>query len=1069
MMCKNYDLYSFNPIEPTTIFKPSDKLAICLMIISMKKNDTIEWQWYYRNDSSKAWVICPLPFEKRHYTAIFNGTQAIAGYFNITGCWPGLNYPRAYKVEVYQLNDPPLFSEFFEVTNGGLNSPRICEDIDADGYPVNMKSRFTIGNDTKAYHYLKFDKIAYFNEQLGFCHNFTTVWIQPNGSIYKTYSGNFTDYKDVNANWNYWQYKLISNDYISINSSTLVGSWKVEVYLDSYFNNTWMRYGPIATTPFIVGSASEPVGDWTFMVYLDGDNTLENASIDVFLKMAKVGSLSGHVKIVVQMDRIPDQDDRYGNWTDCKRFYVIKGQTPTPGNATLNLGEVNMSDPNTLKDFISWTMEYYPANHYALVLWDHGAGCMGVCEDLTDNDFLSLPEVSLALSGLPAIIDLVLMDACSMNMAEVAYQIKDNANLLVGPEGIGYAPAPYDDYLSNLTSNSLMLPSVFATDIVIDYICWCNSIPPIQIQNATMTATDLTKIPSFTESIDDFALKLKKKEAFYYKQISQARNQTQEHQGPYADETDNYIDLYHFAQLIYQGIMDNELRNAANQMMTTLSIGNTILIEANKALPNSHGLSIYFPNEKDKYQTYESVYKNTDFAQDTLWNEFIKYHLELQTSKCVLTIQTNPQYKGILVKFDEEPYTTNATGELQFFVLPDSYNVSAPSLVSTGSGSRGIFTQWSDNNASNPRTLSVNGKLTLVAEYETQHRLILDTKLGRTDPSVGEHWYKTGLHIPINATAPNVASDEERYSWHGWITTDPSNYNITSNSASILMDKPINVTAIWKHEYKLTVTSTYGSPQPTSQWFEAGKSINASVTSPVSGPTGTRYVCTGWSGTGNVPTTETNTFITFTIDKPSKIIWNWKTQYTLTIRTDPAGLSPQPNVSLSGPWYDNGTLLNCTAPKVSGYLFDHWTSDDISWEVGVNPIPVTIDGSHEITAHYVKESTWWDILTNPQTQQVILGLLGTVVSLAVVGGAWVKSRRKRGIIKTFLNEIDDIYSKLKNNPKKCEEELYRIRNTILEGLTEGKITEESYNILDAKLDKYMKELQKQKTPENADK
>jgi hypothetical protein len=43
-----------------------------------------------------------------------------------------------------------------------------------------------------------------------------------------------------------------------------------------------------------------------------------------------------------------------------------------------------------------------------------------------------------------------------------------------------------------------------------------------------------------------------------------------------------------------------------------------------------------------------------------------------------------------------------------------------------------------------------------------------------------------------------------------------------------------------------------------------------------------------------------------------------------------------------------------------------------------------------------------------------------------------------------------------------------LRSTILEGLTDGKITEENYNILDSRIDKYMKELQKQKSREHAD-
>jgi hypothetical protein len=174
LMCKDHDLF-YNPIEPTTTFRPSDKKAECLITVTV--SNTIEYKWYYRSNSSNMWVSC------WNWSAPANGGYYYAGYLLIDEYWPGVNYPKAYKVDVY-LDGLYSFSDFFEVTNGGLNSPRMCENIAADGSMVNMKSRFTIGTDTKAYHYLKFDRMAYFNEEIGYSHNFTTIWVQPDGNAY---------------------------------------------------------------------------------------------------------------------------------------------------------------------------------------------------------------------------------------------------------------------------------------------------------------------------------------------------------------------------------------------------------------------------------------------------------------------------------------------------------------------------------------------------------------------------------------------------------------------------------------------------------------------------------------------------------------------------------------------------------------------------------------------------------------------------------------------------------------------------------------------------------------------
>jgi len=1009
LMCKDHDNITYDPIEPTTIFRPSDIKAVCLTTIST--NDTnanvysIEFRWHYRNNSSKTWVSC-LNVSGYFLLGGIYIEQRYQCNFSIAGCWPGSNYPRAYKVDVYLDGSPSSFSEFFEVTNGGLNSSCTCEVVDVNGNPVNMKSQFTIGMDTKVHHYLRFDKIAYFNEELGCCHNFTTVWIQPNGSTYKTYSGNFTDYKDMNITWNYWEYNYTQADYISINPSTPIGNWKVEVYLDSYLNNTWMCYGPIATTPFTVG-----IADWTCMVYLDADNSLENAGIDIFLKISSVGS-SSRVNVVVQMDRIADYDSRYGDWRDCYRFHVTEGMTPTPGNATLYLGEVNMGHPDTLKDFVNWTIHYYPANYYFLALWDHGAGCMGLCFDINATDFLSLPKLSQALSELPTIIDVVLLDACSMSMTEVAYQIKDYANVLVGPEGTGYAKvdgraAPYDNYLSSLTSNSSILPTEFARKVVTDYINWCNEIDIIQ--NATMSATDLTKITSLMTAIDDFAIKLKQKETPYHEQISLARNLTEGYQGPYAGQTGYYIDLHHFAQLTNAFVLDEELQNAADQVMTTLE--SIIIIGANKSREHSHGLSIFFPDEKGKYDSFGSVYSETTFAEDTLWDEFVKYHLDIQTSGYVLTIQT--PYPDIPVKVDEELYTTDVEGKLRVFVLADFYTINVSTPVLTGPGSRGVFIQWNDYETNPSRTITVTGPTTYTAYYKTQYEVTFSqsgvgtdfagtvvtmdgTGYNVTDLPVSFWWDNGTTHRFVFQSPLVVTPIAKRYVWNSTsglsaLQSDPIT---VSTSGSVIGDYKIQI-------YLNLATSPPSVITPSGEgWYYNGTNASTLTAEFVDITGASRYRFNGWTTIDMTEISDPNSLsTTVRMDKTKTVTANYVTQYYLNVTIDPTGLSPQPNVSQPGPWYVNGTLVTCTAQKISGYVFDHWTADGKSWNRGVNPINVTMDGSYEATAHYLRALAWWENLFCPQMLPVILGFGGILLAVALVGTAWVRTRRRRGIMR----------------------------------------------------------------------
>ena len=79
-------------------------------------------------------------------------------------------------------------------------------------------------------------------------------------------------------------------------------------------------------------------------------------SIDDFLEMASVGS-SSDVNIVVQMDRRADYDNTYGDWTGTRRFLIQKNDTPAT-TPLVDLEEVNMGHPDTLRDFVLWAVQF---------------------------------------------------------------------------------------------------------------------------------------------------------------------------------------------------------------------------------------------------------------------------------------------------------------------------------------------------------------------------------------------------------------------------------------------------------------------------------------------------------------------------------------------------------------------------------------------------------------------------------------------------------------------------------------------------------------------------------------
>ena len=99
---------------------------------------------------------------------------------------------------------------------------------------------------------------------------------------------------------------------------------------------------------------------------------------------------------------------------------------------------LSMGDPETLAWLMRFARERYPAQSYALILWDHGAGPLGgVCLDEQHApDRLTLDELGLALeaAGQPEKLRWIGFDACLMSTVEVASALSPWADYLIASQ-----------------------------------------------------------------------------------------------------------------------------------------------------------------------------------------------------------------------------------------------------------------------------------------------------------------------------------------------------------------------------------------------------------------------------------------------------------------------------------------------------------------------------------------------------------------------------------------------------------------------------------------------------------
>ncbi len=200
--------------------------------------------------------------------------------------------------------------------------------------------------------------------------------------------------------------------------------------------------------------AADESGSWTILTYSIADTNLEEYMMTDLEEIGDVGSQEG-LNLVALVDRAADYTDEgvlgLDDWQGAKLLQIGQGEA----TVLKDEGDINTGDPAVLADFLSYGIENYPADHYALILSDHGASWPGVGDDeSSDGDGLSLAELNegisdgLAGAGLEK-LDLLGFDACLMATYEVASSLAPLANRMVASQelepGHGWDYTAFDE------------------------------------------------------------------------------------------------------------------------------------------------------------------------------------------------------------------------------------------------------------------------------------------------------------------------------------------------------------------------------------------------------------------------------------------------------------------------------------------------------------------------------------------------------------------------------------------------------------------------------------------------
>jgi len=357
---------------------------------------------------------------------------------------------------------------------------------------------------------------------------------------------------------------------------------------------------------------------YTILVFLNAANDLDTFS-DLNVNQMELAASNPQVRIVVQWKRIGQFSPP---WTGTRRYLIAHDTNSSVVNSQLleEMGpNVDMGDWRTLRDFVDWGMSSYPADHTVLVMWDHGSGwrtraaggSRGVSFDDGTGNYIKTWELAQALEATPK-IDILAWDASLMQMLEVAYEVKDVVNYIVGseesPPGPGY---PYDAIIARLAANHNMTPRDFTKVFVEEMIRAYGS-----NSNITQSSLDASKIGALGTAVSALADVLIAKRPFYPIQMQNARQSAESYS--YYPE---YKDLSDVCSQLAQKTGDNEIANACAVVQAAVSAA--VVAEASGSLhPRSHGVSINYPSAA-QFSTQRSAYSLLAFARLTSWDEWL--------------------------------------------------------------------------------------------------------------------------------------------------------------------------------------------------------------------------------------------------------------------------------------------------------------------------------------------------------------------------------------------------------------------------------------------------------------
>lgn len=287
---------------------------------------------------------------------------------------------------------------------------------------------------------------------------------------------------------------------------------------------------------------------------------------------------------------------------------------------------MNMGEPDTLTTLLDFGYANYPAEDYALIMWDHGGGPLyGVCFDEAHKKYgsmdpLTTEELETALSGSPCAdepLEWIGFDACLMATAEVANICAPYAKYMIASQEVEGAWGWNYAFLENIGSD----PGGAVTGIRIVDSYFANKRCE-RYSYSTLSLTDLRRIGDLSAALDTmFYLLDDVLDEDTFSAISNVRRDTSSVARASSDAEYDLIDLYDMAAL-YAEYYPEE----AEELMDAID---GVIIYHRSNAEGLNGLSIYYPYYSKDIYTGTAKYTYDDLVISEGYSVFLKDYTDI--------------------------------------------------------------------------------------------------------------------------------------------------------------------------------------------------------------------------------------------------------------------------------------------------------------------------------------------------------------------------------------------------------------------------------------------------------